>query len=396
MPTHTKYSIALVHDQLDEFGGAERVLLALSELFPDAPIYTAYYKEGSPAWERFRAKNIQSSWFQLLPLHTKLHSPLRFLAPLIWNSFDFRSFDLIIGSSSWYITKGFAQKAEPKRDGRTTHELCYCHTPPRWLYGYRTSVDFQRYWPVRVYGAIVGYFMRMYDFAAAQRVDQFVANSRNVAARIEKFYRRDSVVIYPPVDEYPVYTGTREDYYLVISRIVGGKGLELAVRTAVQHGLHLKIAGQPAGYSSEYDVIQELAQSSAAKESGARIEFLGYVSDAQLVELYGRARAFLALAQDEDFGITPVEAMMTGTPVIAYRGGGYLETVVEGKTGVFFDELSVDRLSRAITQFEQQEKQFDPAALHHHAMRFGKKRFQEQMAQLIDQARPLKTSTVGA
>lgn len=375
--------IALVHDQLNEFGGAERVLLALSEIWPQAPIYTAFYAPQSPAWERFKSKDIRTSWFQRLPFATKLHSPLRFLAPLIWNSFDFREYDLIIGSSSWFITKGFAGKAVKARDGHETVEICYCHTPPRWLYGYRTSVDLQRYWPVRVYGALVGHFMRMYDFEAAQRVHTFIANSRTVAQRIKKFYRRDSQVVYPPVDEYPAFVGTRDDYYLVISRIVGGKGLELAVRAAIELGLHIKIAGQPAGYSTEYQRIQDLARSSQAQESGAHIEFLGYVTDEQLVELYSHARAFLALAQDEDFGITPVEAMMTGTPVIAYRGGGYMESVAEGETGIFFDELSVAGLTRAIEQFEQQKKQFDPAALHRHAMQFGKERFQNQLRQLV-------------
>lgn len=376
--------IAIVHDQLNEFGGAERVLLALSEIWPEAPIYTAFYHRGSPAWERFKHKDIRTSWVQHIPFFHKLHSPLRFLAPLIWNSFDFREYDLIIGSASWYITKGFKQKAHDTKNGRHTLELCYCHTPPRWLYGYVTSVEWQKYWLIRLYGAIVGHFMRVYDVYAAQRVDQFVANSHNVAMRIKKYYRRDSIVIYPPVDEQQAYLGKRDDYYLVISRIVGGKGLELAVRSAIKLGIHLKIAGQPAGYSGEYQTIMALSESDEAKKSGANIEFLGYVSDEILTKLYSHARAFLALAEDEDFGITPVEAMMTGTPVIAYRGGGYVESVLENKTGIFFDQLSVEGLVDAIKKFEQERMSLLSARdIHNHALTFSKSQFKSAMTKLV-------------
>src|SRR5262245_41654009 len=139
--------VALVHDQINEFGGAERVLEALSEIYPDAPIYTAFYRKGSPAWMRFKHKKIIASWVQTIPFFaTKLHSPLRFLAPLIWNSFDFSKYDVVITSASWYITKGIEKKKGI--------EICYCHTPPRWLYGYKTSVEFQKYWPVKIYAVI--------------------------------------------------------------------------------------------------------------------------------------------------------------------------------------------------------------------------------------------------
>src|SRR3989338_7153929 len=164
--------IALVHDYLGEFGGAERVLLAMSEIWPSAPIYTAFYREGSPAWERFKGKDVRVSWAHRIPgFATKLHSPLRFLAPAIWNSFDFSNYDVIIGSASWYVTKGFTKKAPSARSGQCAIEICYCYTPPRWLYGYQTSTEWQRYAPVRAYGAIVGFFMRHYDWEASQRVN---------------------------------------------------------------------------------------------------------------------------------------------------------------------------------------------------------------------------------
>jgi glycosyltransferase involved in cell wall biosynthesis len=359
--------IALVHDYLNEFGGAERVLLALSEIWPKAPIYTAFYKKDSPAWERFKNKRIIPSWAQKVPFFSSyLHSPLRFLAPLIWGSFDFSKYDVVIGSSSWYVTKGF-------RKGKKTIEICYCHTPPRWLYGYKTSIEFQKYWPVRVYAAVVGHFMRMYDFLAAQKVDYFIANSQNVAARIWKFYRKESIVIYPPVEIPDVGQVKKGNYYLVISRIVGGKGLDLAVKTAAKLNINLKIAGRPAGYYMEYKKLAKLARKN--------VEFLGYVTDKEMVKLYKGAKAFLALSTDEDFGITPVEAQLTGTPVIAYRGGGYLESVVEGKTGVFFDESNVESLVKAIKQFNQMK--FNPEDCRQQAQKFSKERFVKQIKEFI-------------
>ncbi len=395
--------VALVHDYLGEFGGAERVLEALCEIFPDAPIYTAFYRKGSGAYERFKDRKIITSWAHNVPFFaTKLHSPLRFLAPLIWNSFDFSGFDLIISSSSWYVTKGFkkgirglifdkskstgSKGTTPLRQdfagqasttSRKPIEICYCHTPPRYLYGYPTSVEWQKYWPVRIYALIVNHFMRVYDYEAAQRVDWFIANSREVQARIKKFYRRDSKVIYPPVDLPDVPEVDREDYFLVVSRIVGGKGLKLAVEVANKLGIKLKVIGKPAGYASVHKQMQEIA--------GRNVEFLGYVTDSELVKLYAGARAFLALATDEDFGMTPVEAMLCGTPVIAYRGGGYLESVVDGKTGVFFNQSKIESLETAIKRFMELDKKgsFDSKRIKKHAQKFGNERFKREILEII-------------
>ncbi|MBI4059201.1 glycosyltransferase [Candidatus Microgenomates bacterium] len=372
--------VAIVHDYLNEFGGAERVVLAMSAIWPDAPIYTSFYKKGSPAWERFKDKDVRVSWVHYIPFFaTFLHSPLRFLAPLIWNSWDFSAYDVVITSSGWYVTKGI-------RKGPKTVEICYCHTPPRWLYGYKTSIEFQKYWPVRVYAAIVGHFMRMYDFWAAQRVNYFIANSQNVQARIEKFYRRESTVIYPPVSldvrglslelskKSNVQNLKSNNYFLVISRIVGGKGLDLAVEAALRLGLKLKIAGRPAGYYTEYKKL--------AKRAGGKVEFLGYVSDEELVRLHQGAKAFLALATDEDFGMTVVEAQACGTPVIAYKGGGYLETVIDGKTGMFFDEPNVDALVNTLKQFDS--KKWNHALIAKHAQKFSKTRFQKEIQEFVE------------
>jgi len=359
--------VALVHDYLAEFGGAERVLLVLSEIWPKAPIYTAFYRPGSFAWERFKDKDVRPSWAHYIPFFNKyLHSPLRFLAPIIWSSFNFSKYDLIIASSSWYVTKGF-------RKGKKTVEISYCHTPPRWLYGFKTSVNYQRYWPIRVYAAIVGHFMRMYDYKAAQKVDYFIANSKNVAARIDKFYRRDSVVIYPPVELPKTRSVKKGNYYLVVSRLTGAKGLDLAVEAAVKLGFKLKVAGKA---TWDYFGHKELL-----KKAKSNVEFLGYVSDERLSRLYAGAKAFFALAEDEDFGITPVEAMLAGTPVIALRSGGYTETVVEGKTGLFYDEPTVESLIKAIKKFEKIK--IKPEDCVSQAKKFSKERFKREMISFV-------------
>ena len=357
--------VALVHDYLNEFGGAERVLLALSEIWPQAPIYTAFYKKGSAAYERFRHKKIITSWAQNIPFFSsKLYSPLRFLAPQIWGSFDFSQYDLIIASSSWYITKGLHP-----------NEICYCHTPPRWLYGYKTASDWQRFWLVRVYSAIVGYFMRHYDYAQAQKVKYFIANSEETRRRIEKFYRRESTVISPPVElnsKFEIRNSKKEDYYLIVSRLVGSKGIGLGIAAAKQLNFKLKIVGS----------------GSLKIEAVKNVEIIGQVSDEELVKLYSGAKAFLALSQDEDFGITPVEAMSCGCPVIAFNGGGYKETVVEGKTGLFFQDYNIKSLTHALQRFNKMRfKREDCFA---QAKKFSKERFRQEIREFAVRHSPGK------
>jgi glycosyltransferase involved in cell wall biosynthesis len=368
--------VAIVHDYIKEYGGAERVLEALTEIFPNAPIYTAFYDKKGTAYEHFKDKEIIPSWAHSVPFFaSRLHSPLRFLAPFIWESFDLSRYDVIISSASWYITKGFR-----KRFAKSHFiEICYCHTPPRWLYGYATSVNFQKYALVRAYGAIVGHFMRLYDFKAAQKVDYFIANSQEVAGRIKKFYRRDSTVIYPPVNlpESKVESPKSKvgDYYLMVSRITGAKGLEMAIKAAKKAGFKLKIAGSASGYYS-------LNKNTLLRQGfGGQVEFLGQVTDAELAELYKGAKAFLALAKDEDFGITPVESMLAGTPVIAFNGGGYKETVLDKKTGLLFNDYSVEGLVKAITEFKSLK--IDPKDCIIQAQKFGKERFKQEILDFV-------------
>lgn len=332
--------IALVHDYIKEYGGAERVLSVLHEMFPQAPIYTAFVSEGSAKqeFEKVNAKLIPS-WLNFILKYKNAHSALRFFIPFVWESFDFSKFDVVILSSSGYLTK-------PIRIPKNVKVFCYCHTPSRFLYGYETSVEWKRYPIVKIYGYLIGHFLRLYDWLGAQRVDQFISNSNNVAKRIKKFYRKDSIVIYPPVNVTEI--ASKEDllrggFYLVASRLVGEKGLPMVMDAANKLNIKLKIVGEKAGLQWENNEIE--------KRKSKNIEFLGRVTDEELYKLYASCRAFIVLEKDVDFGITPVEAMAAGTPVIAFKNGGYLETVVENKTGVFFEEYNVESLIGAIKKF---------------------------------------------
>ena len=368
--------VALVHDYLKEYGGAERVLKTLSKMYPEAPIYTAFLVKGSTAEKEFRNKEIYESWLAPLLKIWKLYSPLRFLTPLVWRSFDLSEYDLVITSCSWYITRGF--KVGPK-----TKVIAYCHTPPRWLYGYETSVGFTKYWPVKVYSAIVGHFMRMYDFASAQKVDYWIANSKNVQDRIKKFYRRDSVVIYPPVDvekiikvtsnKKPV-TRNKNKYFLMVSRLVGAKGLEEAAKSfRNQSKYKLKIVGEAHGFSEVEKRLKRL--------SGGNVELLGRVSDEELYELYAKAKGFIALARDEDFGMTVVEAQAAGTPVITFNGGGYKESVVDGVTGILIDDTDEKTIRDAVRRFNKMK--WNKAKLQKQAKKFSKEQFIRRIERVI-------------
>lgn len=378
--------VALVHDYLNEFGGAERVLLALAEIYPKAPIYTAFYREGSTAYDRFKNRKIITSWAQNVPLFASiLHSPLRFLAPLVWGSFDFSEFDVVIGSSSWYVTKGFSKRSNLKDlKGQALAkpiEICYCHTPPRYLYGYTTSIDWRKNPLIRIYGVLVNHFMRVYDFEAAQRVSWFVANSKEVAARIKKFYRRESVVIYPPVDTKKLEirnqkTEKQGNYFLVVSRLVASKNVDLVVEVCCNLNLPLKVVGTG----------REMENLKVVAGDKVNIEFLGEVKDDQLVGLYQNCRAVIFAASDEDFGLVPVEAMATGKPVIALAEGGVKETVIDGKTGVYFDHATTGSLGLAINTFVSLEKKdaFKAAVIRRHAEKFSKERFKREMKKFVE------------
>lgn len=364
--------IALVHDYLLEYGGAEGVLRVLSEMYPDAPIYTAFVDRESPGGKKFADREIRESRYGWLIKRWRLYSPLRFLLPAIWRSIDLSSYDLVITSTSGYIARGF-------KTGAKTWVIAYCHTPPRFLYGYRTSLDWRKYWWARVYGIVVNTPLRVFDWNSAQEVDTWIANSDNVRKRILKFYRKSARVIYPPVDVEKFIAGSigvkKQGYHLLVSRLVGAKGIEEAVEIAEKLEVNLKIVGESYGYVNIRKKVEKIG--------GLRIELLGHVPDDELIKLYAGAESFWALARDEDFGMTVVEAQASGTPVIAYKGGGFIESVDEGKTGVFVGEVSVAAMRKALKMIKKIK--WDKKVLHKQARKFSREKFEHEMKEVIEE-----------
>ena len=367
--------IALIHDYLREYGGAERVLEALHELYPSAPVFVSFVDEKAMGihWQRFADWDIRQTWFAKIPLIKKLYSPLRVLVDKAFMSLNLSEYDLVISSSN-----AFEAKAVQVKNG--TH-LCYCHTPPRALYGYSTMTDWKKNPLIKFGGAIINHYMRIIDFKHAQKVDHFIANSQETKRRIEKFYRRESKVIHPPVNmvtkeqlkKYQQQAAKKypTNYYLYISRLSFSKHPELAVQAANQLVINLKVAG-----SGKMELkLKEMA--------GNNIEFMGAVNDEQLHLLLAGAKGLIYPVADEDFGIVPVEAMAHGVPVIAHKSGGPLETVVDGETGVFFDDLTVEGLIKALNKFEKTK--FNVEKIFKHAQQFSKSNFEKNISQFIDQ-----------
>jgi glycosyltransferase involved in cell wall biosynthesis len=363
--------VALVHDYVKEYGGAERVLRVLADMYPQAPIYTAFAVKDSVAVRKFSDRKIIESKLAWLIRPWKLYSPLRFLLPLIWGSIDLSDYDLVITSCSSYIARGF-------KKGPKTKVVAYCHTPPKFLYGYQTSINWQKYWPVKVYGIIVNHFLRIFDFKSAQEVDCWIANSENVRGRIKKFYKKDAVVIFPPIEVKPMLAASKrakkKDYFFIAARLVGGKGLEEAVRLMSELKIKLKVAGEQGGWANTQKILE--------RSKDENVELLGRVSEKELASLYAGAKGFLALEKDVDFGMTPVEAMAAGTPVIALDSGGYRETVIEGETGILVRDLQEETIKKAVDKFNKIS--WGKAKLQRHAKRFSKERFKKEMLKFIE------------
>jgi len=365
-----KYKVAIVHDYLREYGGAERVIEALHELWPDAPVYVAFYDKealGIQA-ERFKNWNIRETWITRLPFYKKLFSPYRIFAKFAFADLDLSQYDLVISSSNAYMAKAVRVRA-----GR---HICYCHTPPRSLYGYSTMTDWQKNPVTYVFGSLINHWMRIWDFEVAQKVDVMVANSEETRKRIKKFYHLDSQVIFPPVEQVDIASQNKAekksssvgDYYLYVGRLAKSKNVDLAIKACEKMKVKLKLVGS--GQGLEY--LKSIA--------GDQTEFLGGVNDKELADLYANAKALLFPAEDEDFGIVPIEAMAHGVPVIAHNSGGPKETVLANKTGVFFDELNETSLMEAMKQVEKIN--FDKKLIQKHAQNFSKKTFEEKILKL--------------
>jgi glycosyltransferase involved in cell wall biosynthesis len=357
-------NVAIVHDWLNQMGGAEGVLEALVEMFPEAPIFTTiYWRRGMPA--HYQVWDIRPTWLDRAPFIYHYHQPYLPLYPLAVQSMDLRGYDLIISNKS-----GFCHGV------RTTSQqlhIDYCLTPTRFVWdyaGYAAREGFGRavYLTLR---PMIRWLQR-WDRRAADGVDYFVAISREIQSRIARFYQRDSTVIYPPVDteRYRPSLEPPGDYFLVVSRLIPYKRIDLAVQACSELGLPLIVVGE----GRDRPALEAMA--------GSTVQFRGRVPGDELGELLARCRAFIFPGY-EDFGIAPVEAQAAGRPVIAYAAGGALDTVIEGETGFFFHEQTPGSLADAIRRLDSID--FDSAIIRRNAERFSVPRFKRELGTFIEE-----------
>ncbi len=366
--------IALAHDWLNQMGGAENVLEELVNMYPAAPVFTTIYAPTlmPAAYQRW---NIRASWLNRAPAIHRHHQPYLPLYPAAVSSLNFDGYDVILSNKSGFI-HGLPHSPQQLH-------ICYCLAPTRyvWDYGGYAAREGFGAWLGRLIGPVVNRLQR-WDFNAAQLpsvenkkgVDHFIAISKEIQARIKKFYNRDSVIIYPPVDTARFKPADKNsppgDYYLIVSRLIPYKRIDLAVQAFNRLGKRLIVVGD----GRDRAALQAMA--------GPTVEFKGRLPWANVVDLMAHCQAFL-FPGFEDFGIAPVEAQSAGRPVIAFARGGALDTVIEGETGLFFREQSVEALIAAVEAFEKQS--FDPTAARANAELFSTARFRREMGEFVAQ-----------
>jgi len=353
--------VAIVHPWFLASGGAELTVDVLAEVFPEADFFTLFVdKNHIPP--RVRGRNIISLGLDWLPAKYTIYRYLLPFYPLAFESFDLRGYDLVISSDSC-VAKGVLT------DQGTVH-ICYCYSPMRCLYDqYRDFCD-GFYLIGRIAFAMTAHYVRIWDYIAAQRVTSLVADSHHIADRIRKYYRRDSKVIYPPVNIENAYIDDMVgDYYLSVGRLTEPKKVDLLIEACNQLGRRLIVVGS----GREMSRLKKLA--------GKTIEFVGRVSDSERSRLYAQCRALL-FPPYEDFGIVPVEAQAHGRPVIAYGLGGSRETVIDSVTGLYFQEQTVASIVDAILRFESVEETFIPERIQRHAKNFDTEVFKVAMRKL--------------
>lgn len=360
-PSLENLNIALVHDWLTNHAGGERVLFEMSELFPKAPIFTSVFDPKGAA--PFKNKDVRPSFLQKFSFLKSRRELLVPWTPFAFEQINLSKFDLVLSSCSM-PSKGVLTKPG-------AIQICYCHTPSRYLW--EPEVDSRA--KSGLFSGLrqsVAHKMRIWDRVATDRVDYFLANSKYIAARIKKYYQRDSIVVYPPVDIGAYEPGKKseiKDYFLFVSRLIRYKKCDLIIEAFNDLGLPLKVIGQ--GPDKKY--LQSKARDN--------IEFLGYLSGDEIKKYYQEAKAFV-FAAEEDFGIVPVEAMACGRPVIAYGVGGVTETVVDGVTGVLFDEQTPQCLIDTIKNFNPDK--FDSKKIRNQAEKFSKEIFRKNYLEAIE------------
>jgi glycosyltransferase involved in cell wall biosynthesis len=354
--------VALVHDHLTQDGGAERVAKAFLDIFPESPLYTLVYDKDAVDKD-FETKKIYTSFLQNFPFGVSKYQWFLTLMPAATEHHRVGDYKLILSSSSIF-SKGIIP-------GPNSTHICYCHTPPRFLWtdSHNYLTELKQNFIIKKFLPIILTKLRQWDKIAAERVDHFIANSEEVRKRIKKYYKKDSRVIYPPVDTHKFKTTTQiNDYFLAGGRLVGYKRFDLLVKAFNHLNLPLKIFG---------DGPQLKSLKKIAKDN---IEFLGKIPEQKKIELYSRCQAFLN-PQLEDFGITAIEAMASGRPVIAYKAGGALETIIDGKTGVFFEEQTWEDLADKVLRFKSSD--FDPSFIRQHAQNFDVEVFKQNIKKFI-------------
>lgn len=354
---------ALVHHWFVNLAGGERVIEAIFEILNSPDVYTILSApEGLPP--ALKKHPIKTSFVQNIPRSKQWYRYYAWMFPLAVELFDLRAYDLVITSDS-STTKGVITRPE-------TCHICYCHSPMRYAWNMFAEYSDSHGRIATPLIALLMHYLRLWDYSAAARVDYFVANSLAVRNRIRKYYRREAEVIYPPCDTEKFHVGEKvDDYYLCVGRLVRYKYTHLAVDAFCQNGKRLIVVGA----GPDLDLLKSKAR--------RNIEILGRVSDDELTSLYAGCKA-LIFPGEEDLGIVPIEAQACGRPVIAFGKGGALETVVDGKTGLFFYEQTTDALNEAVAHLDSKIDLFDSKAIRLNAERFGKERFQQEFAKFAE------------
>lgn len=336
--------IAIIHDYLNQASGAEKVLKIFTEIFPEAPIYTLFYNKNVKGLEFLKGKDIKTSFLQKIPFIKKYHRAFTFLMPIAIESFDLSKFDVVF-SSSWSFGKGVITSLKTKH-------ICYCHTPTRFLWEgsqkYTKESNFIK--PIKFFIPFLTTYLRIWDRQSAQRVDRFIAISTCVNKRIKKYYNKNSIIIFPPITENKILNKNllankveKENLFLIVSRLVPYKKVDLAIDAFNELNIPLKIIG-----------IGPL-KNKLKKQANKNIEFLGRLPEQELNKYYIKARA-LIFPQEEDFGLVAIEAINYGTPVIAYHAGGVKDIIKEKVNGLFFYKQNKKSLIEAISKFQSLSK----------------------------------------